>query len=172
MYYKNGNLTIRPMFKGDIEKLVNGFLEQGWHKSYELFSEYFNQQENNEKLVIVAEIDGNVSGYVTLLQNAKHGPFADKHIPEIADFNVLIKYQRKGIGNKIMDVAENVAKENSDIVCLGVGLHSGYGTAQRMYVKRGYMPDGTGVWYDGKQLEPYTQCINDDGLILYFAKHL
>lgn len=32
------------------------------------------------------------------------------------------------------------------IVCIGVGLHAGYGSAQRMYVKRGYIPDGTGVW--------------------------
>jgi len=30
-----------------------------------------------------------------------------------------------------------MAAETSDTVCLGVGLHSGYGAAQRMYVLRG-----------------------------------
>lgn len=34
-----------------------------------------------------------------------------------------------------MDIAEKLAKTRSDTVCLGVGLHSGYGSAQRMYVK-------------------------------------
>jgi ribosomal protein S18 acetylase RimI-like enzyme len=160
------------MVKYDIEKFVNGFIKQGWHKSYELFNEYYNQKENNEKLVIVAEVSGDVAGYVILLPYTKVGPFAHRNIPEIVDFNVLIKYQKRGIGNKIMDIAENLAKEKSDYVSLGAGLHSGYGSAQRMYVKRGYIPDGTGVWYKGNQLAPYTICENDDDLVLYFIKSL
>lgn len=44
-----------------------------------------------------------------------------------------------------MDIAEKIAFERSDEVCIGVGLHGGYGSAQRMYVKRGYIPDGSGV---------------------------
>jgi hypothetical protein len=71
-----------------------------------------------------------------------------------------------------MDVAEALAKDNSDYVSLSVGLHYGYGTAQRMYVKRGYIPDGTGAWYNGKQLEQYADCANDDDLTLYFLKAL
>lgn len=172
IYYKDGNLLIRSMLKSDIEKLVEGFAEQNWHKSYELFNRYYNQQENSEKEVIVAEADGSVAGYVTLLPYTDVGPFAHKNIPEIVDFNVLIKYQRRGIGNKIMDVAEALAKEKSDYVSLSVGLHYGYGSAQRMYVKRGYIPDGSGVWYNGKQLEQYVECVNDDDLTLYFLKTL
>lgn len=75
VYYENETLTIRSMVKSDIEKLVNGFIEQGWHKPYEQFNEYYNQQENNEKLVIIAEVSGEVAGYVTLLPFAKGGPF-------------------------------------------------------------------------------------------------
>lgn len=170
IYYNNDTLTVRSMVKSDVEKFVNAFAEQGWNKSYELFNEYYNQQEKNEKSVIVAEICGHVCGYVTLLPYTKVGPFAFRKIPEIVDFNVLIKYQKRGIGNKILDIAENLAKEKSDYVSLAVGLHGGYGSAQRMYVKRRYIPDGTGVWYNGKQLEPYTKCENDDDLILYFLK--
>ena len=172
IYYNKDNLTIRSMVKSDIEKFVNEFAEQGWHKSYELFNGYYNQQEKNEKLVIVAETSGDVCGYVTLLPYTKVGPFAYRNIPEIVDFNVLIKYQNKGIGNKIMDIAENLAKEKSDYVSLAVGLHCGYGSAQRMYVKRGYIPDGTGVWYNGKQLKPYIICENNDDLCLYFLKYI
>lgn len=172
IYYHDDSLTIRSMKECDLDQFIIGFKEQGWYKPYELFSNYYIEQEKNERFVIVAEKNGHVSGYVTLLPNTKVGPFAEKNIPEIIDFNVLIKYQRNGIGNKLMDITESLAKEMSDYVSLSVGLHSGYGTAQRMYVKRGYIPDGTGVWYNGKELEPYTECINDDDLTIYFLKSL
>src|SRR5690554_3714512 len=107
IYYNDDNLVIRSMVKSDIEELVNGFLEQGWDKPYELFVDYYNQQENNERTVIIAEINGDVAGYITLIPYAKVGPFAYRNIPEIVDFNVLIKYQKKGIGNKLMDIAED-----------------------------------------------------------------
>ena len=55
---------------------------------------------------------------------------------------------------------------------LAVGLHSGYGSAQRMYVKRGYVPDGTGAWYRGAQLAQYAPCVNDDDLVLHMQKRL
>ena len=53
-----------------------------------------------------------------------------------------------------------------------VGVHSGYGPAQRIYVKRGYVFDGSGVWYQGKQLEQYAPCCNDDDLVLFMIKEL
>ncbi|WP_054708149.1 GNAT family N-acetyltransferase [Bacillus sp. JCM 19041] len=174
MIYHNQNeqVIIRSMIKTDIECFVNGFAEQSWHKPVELFTTYYNEQEQNKRSVIVAEMNKKVAGYVTLLPNTNIGPFAIKDIPEIVDLNVLIAYQKNGIGNKMMDVAENLAREKSSFVSLSVGLHYGYGTAQRMYVKRGYLPDGSGVWYKGKQLEQYTDCFNDDDLTLYFLKQL
>lgn len=48
----------------------------------------------------------------------------------------------------------------------------GIGTAQRMYVLRGYVPDGSGVWYEGHVLEQYVPCVNDDELVLYLSKKL
>ena len=71
-----------------------------------------------------------------------------------------------------MDAAEQAASQFSPVVTIGVGLHSGYGTAQRMYVKRGYLHDGSGVWHQNRPLEPYTSCCNDDDLVLYLSKEL
>lgn len=73
---------------------------------------------------------------------------------------------------KDMDIAEDIASRYSDTVYLGVGVHNGYGSAQRMYVKRGYIPDGTGVWYRGSVCPQYTDCCNDDDLVLYLSKKL
>lgn len=85
---------------------------------------------------------------------------------------MLEKYQKHGIGSALLDAAEKAAQAFSPTVTLGVGLHAGYGAAQRLYVKRGYIPDGSGVWYEGKPAVPYGPCINGDGLVLYFSKSL
>ena len=71
-----------------------------------------------------------------------------------------------------MDIAEQLSAEYSDTVYLGVGLHSGYGSAQRLYVKRGYIPDGSGVWYGDKVCPQYAECKNNDDLNLYLLKKL
>jgi len=85
---------------------------------------------------------------------------------------VLEKYRKNGIGSHLMDVAEEIASRYADTVYLGVGVHNGYGSAQRMYVKRGYIPDGSGVWYRNEVCPQYAPCQNDDSLILYFSKKL
>ena len=105
-----------------------------------------------------------------LYPDAGVGPFAFKKVPVISDFVVFKKYQCRGIGNKILDAAENKAAESCDKVHLAVGLHSGYGAAQRIYVRRGYVPDGSGVWFNDKPCVPYSVCKNDDSLVLYMVK--
>ena len=47
-------------------------------------------------------------------------------------WDMLKKYQRRGIGNRLMDAAEQVASQYADNVCLGVGLCDSYGAAQRI----------------------------------------
>jgi hypothetical protein len=71
-----------------------------------------------------------------------------------------------------MDEIESIAAGFADTVCLGVGLHSGYGSAQRMYVKRGYIPDGSGVWNGSIPAEKYGMVENGDELLLYMSKKL
>lgn len=165
-------LIVRKMKQSDCHDFYIAFQEQNWNKPIEMFEKYYLEQEEGKRRVFVAELDGQVTGYTTLLMNDPYGPFANTNIPVVNDFNVLIKYQRNGIGNAILDVVEETAEEFSDKICLGVGLHNGYGTAQRMYVKRGYIPDGSGVWYKNANLEQYADCNNDDDLVLYMSKSL
>ncbi|MGL5507068.1 MAG: GNAT family N-acetyltransferase [Paraclostridium sp.] len=172
IYFKDENLTIRCMRDSDIKEIVYGFNSQGWSRDEDSLLKYYKEQAEGKREVLIAEKDGYIVGYVTLLPETKEGPFSNKGIPEVVDFNVFIKYQRNGIGSKLMDNVEKLAKEKSNIISLAVGLHYGYGTAQRMYVKRGYIPDGSGAWYQNQQLEQYTKCENDDDLVLYMSKTL
>ena len=163
------NCTIRNMIKSDIESLSHGFMNQGWPAREEILASYFWEQASGDREVLVAEIDGAVAGYVTILPSAKHGPFASIY-PELSDFNVFEPFRNKGIGNRLLEKAEQGVKRFSGKVCLGVGLHLGYGPAQRLYIRRGYIPDGTGVWYRNQPLEMNATSQNNDDLVLYLIK--
>ncbi len=172
IYFDNGEIKIRDMITEDAQVITDEEIKQGWHQSIEKYEARLRDQESGICHAIVAEYQGNVAGYINVYLIVESGPYADMGYPEIVDFGVLVKYREKGIGSKLMDVAERIAAQHSDTVCLAVGLHNGYGAAQRMYVKRGYIPDGTGAWYGGSVCPQYADCCNDDDLVLFFSKKL
>jgi uncharacterized protein YijF (DUF1287 family) len=48
-----------------------------------------------------------------------------------------------------VDACEALVREAGKTeIGISVGLNQGYGPAQRLYVKKGYIPDGTGVCCD------------------------
>lgn len=162
---------IRKMQTSDVKELSQGFINQGWPGREEILARYFLEQECREREVLVAEVGGALAGYITILPCAKQGPFAEIY-PELSDFNVFEPFQNQGIGNLLMEEAEKRVKLISDKVTLGVGLHSGYGPAQRLYIKRGYIPDGTGIWYQNHQPAMNAACEDIGELVLYLSKNL
>ncbi|MCR5806357.1 MAG: GNAT family N-acetyltransferase [Oscillospiraceae bacterium] len=173
IYYDDGKLIIRNMESADAQIFTDEFTAQGWHPDIAGYISRLKDYSEGRCIALTAVYESCPAGYVYVYLNAHDGPFKDKDWPIIVDFNVLKKYQRMGIGNTLMDAAEKVASQYSDTVCLGVGLCDSYGAAQRMYVKRGYIPDGSGVWYQGKQCVQYeTVCTVDDDLILFLSKEL
>ncbi|WP_067139709.1 GNAT family N-acetyltransferase [Oceanivirga salmonicida] len=156
--------------KDHIIKINENFIKQGWGSRKDILNKYLDEQQSGKRIVLVYEENNEIKGYITLIISPTKGPFSLTNIPEISDFNVFKEYQGKGIGQKLLDNIINRSKKISDLVGIGVGLHAGYGTAQRMYIRNGFIPDGNGVYYKGEILEPYTECINDDDLVLYFIK--
>jgi GNAT superfamily N-acetyltransferase len=88
------------------------------------------------------------------------------------DFNVLPQYRRQSIGTALMDKAESEISKVSKIAGIGVGMDSDYGAAQRLYVLRGYIPDGRGLYSKGHFPKHGEQVTVDDDLALYFTKEL
>lgn len=172
VYYKDETVMIRNMIPSDAEIITKEEIAQGWDQTVEKYTRRLQDQDAGIALSLVAEYNGNVAGYINVYPYSKWGAFANRGLPEIIDFGVLEKYRNLGIGNKLMDVAEFIASQFSNTVYLGVGLHTGYGNAQRMYVKRGYVPDGSGVWYRNSICAPYANYCNDDDLVLYLSKDL
>ena len=172
IYYQDEEIVIRDLQPGDVQVITDEEIAQGWQQTTEKYEMRLKDQMDGVATALVAEFRGSVAGYINVYPNAKWGPFGNQGYPEIVDFGVLEKFRRNGIGSRLMDVAEQVAGTYADMVYLGVGIHSGYGSAQRMYVKRGYIPDGSGVWYGDKVCPQYAPCSNDDDMVLYLSKQL
>ena len=149
IYYRDENLTIRDMEEGDIPVFMAEYAAQGWHPDRAVYEMRLKDAAEGKCDALTAVWQGHPAG------------------------SVLEKYQRKGIGGRLMDAAEKIAAQESDTVWLGVGLCGSYGTAQRMYIRRGYIPDGSGIWYRGEPCRQYeTVCTVDDDLILYLSRKL
>jgi hypothetical protein len=69
-----------------------------------------------------------------------------------------------------MDEAERRMFEKSKTIGIGVGMYADYGAAQRMYVLRGYVPDGRGLFYKEQPVLPGKEVLVDDYLVLYLTK--
>ena len=173
IYYNDEITVVRDMIASDAQYFTDEERLQGWDSTVDKFEMRLKDAKDGKCISLVAEHNGVPAGYINVYPDSEWGAFANRGYPEIVDFGVLEKFRKKGIGSILMNAAEKLAAKYADIVYLGVGLHSGYGSAQRMYVKRGYIPDGSGVWYKDKVCEPYdTMCANDDDLILYLSKSL
>jgi GNAT superfamily N-acetyltransferase len=158
------------MHAEDIDRLTSAFAS--WPKPRELFETYARRVSEEALDMVVASVESHLAGYLLIEPKSSYPPFAKDGIPEIADFNVVRNWQRAGIGTALMDEAEHRVAQISDVVGLGVGLNSDYGTAQRMYVRRGYLPDGAGVVLAGVPVRPGAKITLNDDPELMFTKRL
>ena len=172
IYFDDGPLLIRSMLPEDTDILYDTYFSYGWHPRRDTYTGYWREQEAGRRLVFIPVYQGAIAGQCTLRLDPDGGPWAHRGIPEIDDLTVFFHLHHQGIGSRLLDAAEREAAKLCDTVCLAVGLHSGYGPAQRLYARRGYLPDGSGVWYQGKPLAQYAPCSNDDDLLLYLSKAL
>jgi GNAT superfamily N-acetyltransferase len=171
------SLAVRQMRPDDPPTIAEAFRSQGWNKPQEQYERYYREQTTGVRTVLVAETDGEFvelgrefAGYLTIVWDSGDAPSRSAGIPEIVDLNVLVAKQRNGIGTRLMDEAERMISARSTVAGIGVGLYADYGPAQIMYVKRGYVPDGRGVEYDGRQLRHGDGTTVDDSLCMHFTK--
>ncbi|HEX2346881.1 MAG TPA: GNAT family N-acetyltransferase [Ktedonobacterales bacterium] len=163
-------LSIHLLKVEDIPTIAAAFAALGWDKPAEQYKGYLEEQQRGERVALVAWQADEFVGYVTIVWVSSYAPFREATIPEINDFNVLPHARRQGIGSRLMDEAERRIAERSPVVGIGVGLYADYGAAQRMYAKRGYIPDGRGITAHERRVTPGDSVVVDDDLVLWFTK--
>ncbi|SRR6266496_572240 len=158
--------------ESDPPTIAAAFTNMGWSKPESLYRRYLQEQVAGTRTCFVAMFDGQFAGYVTVNWRPAYPGFAEMNIPEIQDLNVLTNYRRKGVASRLLDFAESAVARRSRAVGIAVGLHPGYNAAQRLYIKRGYIPDGRGITYQNHFVEEGARVVLDDDLVIHFTKQL
>lgn len=137
------------------------------------FARCFAEQAEGRRRILLAEAEGLVAGYVFLNFNPRYQPFRRLGIPEIQDLFVSAVARRQGAGAALVRACEDMARARGCMdVGIAVGLHAGFGTAQRLYARMGYVPDGAGIVYDREAVHVGDMRIIDDDLTLMMIKNL
>jgi GNAT superfamily N-acetyltransferase len=163
---------VRFMVNADSQAIAEAFRRIGWIKPATLFELYLSEQASGIRSCWVAHFTDSFAGYVTVNWLPTYPFFAENRIPEIQDLNVLPSFRRKGIGTALLLRAEAEIASRSELAGLAVGLHPGYNEAQRLYVKRGYIPDGRGVTYKDRYLREGEQVRLDDDFLLHMTRRI
>ncbi len=144
----------------------------GWEKPAGYFHTALEQQAAGALRLLLALQAKEYLGHCKVVWQSDYGAFRAAGIPEIQDLNVRPDYRRRGIASQLLAQAEAQIAERSQYAGIGFGLYADYGAAQRLYIKRGYLPDGRGAQYRGQPVEPGAAYPLDDDLVLYLIKRL
>lgn len=169
---QNPTLSIRLLEANDIPQIAKAFRELGWNKPASQYERYLMEQKSKIRVAFVALVNKEFAGYLTICWKSSYEPFRERKIPEIVDLNVLPKFRRLGIATQLMEKAEDEIARVSAIAGIGVGMTADYGAAQRLYVLRGYIPDGLGLHWRDHHVSYREELTVDDDLALYLTKEL
>lgn len=166
-------VTIRRATMGDADWMQASFdSRMGWTKAAGYFRACCELQAQDQLVLWVAVDGDDYAGHVKVIWSPDYPYFRDNGIPEINDLAVLPSYRRQGVASQLVDACETIIRERSNVAGIGVGLYADYGPAQRMYVQRGYVPDGNGVTYLDSYVVPGASVPVDDDLVLFLVKQL
>jgi GNAT superfamily N-acetyltransferase len=158
---EHGTFPIREATVVDIPLLdgIAGRKEQG----------YFERCFAEKRRIFAA----GEAGYVQLNMRPNYEAFRRQNIPEVQDLIVLPEFRNRGIGRSLVAHCEAVVKAaGGGALGISVGLDHGFGAAQRLYVKMGYVPDGAGIAYDDMPVRRGEMRAVDDNLTLKMVKIL
>lgn len=168
----NTQMIIRQASHADADWMQESFSKIGWTKPDGYFADCCRLQGEGKLVLLVATIDGDYVGHCKVIWEPDYPFFKEKNIPETQDLNVLGEYRRQGIATGLMDESERLIGERSRVAGIGFGLYGDYGAAQRMYILRGYVPDGRGIVYNDVYVTPGESYRVDDDLVLGLVKQL
>lgn len=99
------------------------------------------QCEKCKGRIILAEVDGQAAGFLTVLTRVVSDAPDDGPLEYglVSDLVVLRKHRGKGIGRRLMQLAEAHAKANG-VEWLRIGVIAGNQAAERLYMSLGFRP--------------------------------
>ena len=165
-------IVIQPVSDGYFEASVQ-FLTEWVSNGDAEARRYLADHAEPEGASLVATHGRDVVGYAAVLWESNFAGFRDRSIPLVHQVAVAGPFRRHGVATLLMDAAEQLARDRG-IATLGitVGLFDEYGPAQRLYGRRGYVPDGRGACRGQRPLSKGMQVTVDDNLTMWLTKDL
>lgn len=101
--------------------------------------EMFERCENCDGKVFVADVDGKVAGYATILSRVTSEDIADGGLEYglVADLVTLRDYRRKGVARALLEAAESFARERGT-KWLRIGVLAANQVAVDLYETQGF----------------------------------
>jgi GNAT superfamily N-acetyltransferase len=165
-------IAIEPVDDGNSESAVRFLIE--WVSDGEAEARrYLADHAEPDGASLIATGGSDVIGHAAIVWESNYAGFRSRGIPLVHQIVVAGPFRRRGVATLLMDAAEQVARHRG-ISTLGitVGLSDEYGPAQRLYGRRGYIPDGRGACQGQRPLRKGTQLTMDDDLIIWLTKDL
>jgi GNAT superfamily N-acetyltransferase len=165
-------IIVQPVGEANFEPSVRFLIE--WVSDGEAEARtYLADHAGPEGASLIARHGHDVIGYVAIVWESSYAGFRQRGIPLVHQVAVAGPFRRRGVATLLMDAAEQLARSRG-IATLGitVGLFDEYGPAQRLYGRRGYIPDGRGACRGQRPLSKGTQVTMDDDLIMWLTKDL
>lgn len=165
-------MRIEPVSPGNdraTAEFLTGWVTDGPADAWENLASH----TGGEGASLVTVRAGRVIGIVSVQWESNYAGFRDRGIPLVHQVSVAGPARRQGVATQLLAAAEQLARDRG-VSTLGitVGLTDGYGPAQRLYAKLGYLPDGRGACRGRQPLPHGTQVTMDDDVILWLTKDL
>lgn len=165
-------VAVQPVGEANSESAVRFLIE--WVSDGEAEARsYLADHAEPEGTSFVAAHGHDVIGYLAIVWESNYAGFRSRGIPLVHQVAVAGPFRRRGVATLLLDAAEQLALDRG-IATLGitVGLSDEYGPAQRLYGRRGYIPDGRGACRGLRPLSKGMQVTVDDDLIIWLTKDL
>ena len=166
------DIAVQPVDDGNSESTVRFLI--GWVSDGEAEARsYLADHAEPDGASLIAMGGSEVIGYVAIVWESDYAGFRSRGIPLVHQIAVAGPFLRQGVATLLMDAVERLARDRG-IATLGitVGLFDEYGPAQRLYGRRGYIPDGRGACLGQRPLGKGMQVTMDDDLIIWLTKDL
>lgn len=108
--------------------------------------EHFEGHVEGNSSTLFGYKNGELVGILTIRWHSRNPILRAQGIPLIQNIEIKSGRRGQGLGNELMEHAERfAAARGTKKIAICVSISEAFGPAQRLYAKRGYIPDGQGV---------------------------
>ncbi|MBX2884589.1 MAG: GNAT family N-acetyltransferase [Granulosicoccus sp.] len=125
----------------DFERKLDPHMSKGADIAEEYKQDLFRSCEDSNGKILVADINGDVAGYVLILTKVNSDSIDDNYreFGLIRDLIVLEHFRGMGVGGKLMQAAEEHAKREN-VKSLRIEVLCANEAAKRIYLSNGFKP--------------------------------